>query len=430
MYQKALLGQTILLALCCTLTTPAWADVIVRIEGAAGEPNGSSASPAVAANASAIAFRSNASNLPANGAGGSLFVYETATRQIVALTPSANGSSDRPAISADGRYIAFETNATNIGDGINGEGSDVLRIDRQTGELRRASRALANVAANSAATAPAISADGRYVVFSSYASNLVTPAPTGGLGHLYQMDFQAGAVSLIDQNAQGSYGNKDATALEANAMSSDGNRLVFTTAAENLAEVNTGNVADVLVRSRDPQSGVVSFQNVNRSVQGVVGNLGSSRGSIAPGGRYVVFRSAATNISAPPSMSFLYVRDLLVNSVRAVALPAGYSSCDRARVNDLADVLMQCAPNAPATAIQLFLAPESGADPRLVSRNIVGVAGNQSSSNAFTMSADASVIAFESAATDLISLDGNSNPDVFLSADPGVLDRSFASGFE
>lgn len=425
-------GLSLAVAIFLTLATSVQATPItLRIQGPAGEPNGSSGWPAVSADGRSVAFRSNASNLPVNGAGGSLFVFDVGTRGIVALTPGANGSSDRASISADGRYIAFETNATNIGTGgSNGESTDVMRIDRQNGEILRASRAIGAVGANSAATTPAISADGRYVAFTSYATNLVSPAPTGGLGHLYLMDFNTGAVSLLDQTAQGVYGNKDAAALEANAMSSDGTRIVFTTEAENIATVNAGNVGDVLVRTRNPGTGAVTFENVNRNAAGAVGTLSSSRGSISPNGRYVVFRSQATNITPVPSMSGLYVRDLSANALFTVALPAGYNTCDRARVNDLGDVLMQCSPLAPATAIQLLYAPRDGGSPRLVSRNIVGTAGNQSSSFAFTMSADGGVIGFESAATDLIAVDQNSSPDVFVAGEPGVLDRLFADSFE
>ena len=352
------------------------------------------------------------------------------TRVITALTPTANGGSDRASISADGRFIAFETSATNIGDGVNGESSDIIRLDRQDGAFRRASRGLANAAANAGSEAPAISGDGRYVAFTSNASNLVAPAPTGGIEHLYLMDFQTGALTLVDQNAQGAYGNKDVTALETNAMSSDGSRLVFTTQAENLTTVNIGNVGDVLVRTRDPATGAVSFQNVNRSNSGAIGMLSSSRGSISPNGRYVVFRSAAGTITPVPSMSGLYVRDLNANTVVTVALPAGYNTCDRARISDLGDVLMQCAPNAPMTAIQLFVAPLNSSTPRLVTRNIVGVAGNLSSANTFAISADGGVIGFESAANDLIPVDTNNHTDVFLSGDARRLDGFFGDGFE
>jgi Tol biopolymer transport system component len=404
--------------------------IVVRAQGPLGEPNGSSNSPAVSPNGRVIAFRSNATNLLPAIASGSLYAMDVATRTITSLTPTANGGSDRPALSQDGRFIAFETNATNLGEGPNGEGNDIVRIDRQTGQIRQASRALQNAAANAGAASPAISGDGRYVAFTSYATNLVSPAPTGGLNHLYVVDFNTLAVTLVDQTAQGVYGNKEVTALETNAMSADGRRLVFHTQAENLTAVNAGNVGDVLVRHFNPANGQVTFENVNRSVAGAVGTLSSSRGSISPNGRYVVFRSSAANITPVMSMSGLYVRDLDANTLTTVALPAGYTTCDRARVADNGDVLMQCAPMAPATAIQLFVAPVNGATPRLISRNIVGTAANLSSFNTFAISADGAIVTFESGASDLIPVDTNSNVDVFVAGDSGILDRFFADGFE
>ena len=78
----------------------------------------------------------------------------------------------------------------------------------------------------------------------------------------------------------------------------------------------------------------------------------------------------------------------------------------------------------------LLVAPFNGSAPRLVTRNIVGSAGNQSSANTFAISADGGVVAFESASTDLIWIDTNNNTDVFISGEPDVLDRLFNNGFE
>jgi Tol biopolymer transport system component len=406
------------------------ATVVRRVQRVDAEPNGGSGSAIVSQDGRYIVMRSTATNIATQGVATGLVLLDMGTQQVRSLVPTANGGSDHPALSTNARFIAFESSATNIGDSTNGEGTDIIRLDRDSGQFRHANRALNNVGANAAAVSPAISGDGRYVVFTSYATNLVTPAPTGGLAHLYQMDFQTGAVTLLDKTAQGVYSTKDIAELEASAMSADGTRIVFTTQAENLATVNAGNVSDVLVLTRNLQTGAASFQNVNRSTQGAVGTLSSARGSISPNGRYVVFRSGAANITSPQSMSGLYLRDLDANTLTAVPLPVGSQTCDRAHVADTGQVVMQCSPMAPATAIQIFVATPGQPNPRLVSQNVVGFPANQSSANRFAIAADASVIAFESAATDLIAVDSNSSIDVFVSADSKRFDGLFIDSFE
>ena len=427
------LRRTLLATLwCAALPLAATAEpLVMRVQRPLTEPNGWSEAPAISADGRSIVFSTLATNIshPA-GTGASLMAFDVGTGHIVPLTAGENGRSTWASVSSTGRYVAFETTSTNIGSGgADGDGTDVMRLDRQTGAITRVSATSSGIAADGPAQRPAISGDGRYVVFASYASNLLAADIGDGLVHLYERDLQTGTTRMADATAAAA-GDGDADQLEANALSADGSRLVFTTAAENLASVFDGNVSDVLVRTRHPQTGAISFQNVNRSAGGAVGTSSSSRGSISPNGRYVVFRSAATELLPNPSLSGLYVRDLDTNTVHGVALPVGYHACDRARVTNQGDVLMQCSPLAPATAIQLFVAALGQNAPRLVSRNIIGWAANLSSDNAFTISANGELVAFESEATNLIASDTNGAPDVFVAAEAAVLYRLFANGFE
>lgn len=416
-----------------SLALPAAAEpIILRIEAPMTQPNGISAAPAVSANGRVVAFRSTATNLAAGTGTSTLFAYDIVLGSIDPLAPTANGNLFDPTISADGRYIAFETSANNLAPGIDSSFNDVLRLDRDSGQFLRASQGFGGTQANGGSAHAAISGDGRFLAFTSLASNLVAPTTTGNRRHVYVADMSNGLVELATRSGEGIEGDRDSLALEANAMSSDGRRLVFTSQAENLAPVFAGNVSDVFVRSRDPNTGAVSFEMVNRSAAGALGTQSSSRGSISPNGRHVVFRSNATNLLVRQTGdSTLYVRNLDSGALRVLPLPTGYGSCDRARISDAGDVLMQCAPAiGGVTALQVFRVAAAGGAPQLMSFTPAGAPGNASSGQAFTLSADGSVMSIESAASDLVPGDTNVAGDVFIVADPAVFDRVFRDGFE
>jgi Tol biopolymer transport system component len=417
-------------ALGLTVQATMAAPITVRVEDPLFQPNASSGAPAVSADGSATAFVSSATNLVADPTTGGLFVYDRIADRIEALMPY--GGAQAPSISADGRFVAFVTDANNLAPGTDSQYFEVLRVDRSSGAFARVSPGFGGAAPNSSSETPAISRNGRWVAFSSYASNHVSPSTTPARRHIYLTDMDSGTVQLVTRAANGQEGDRDANPMEPNSMSSDGRRLVFSTGAENITPVFNGNVSDVIVMTRDLQTGAVSYQNVNRSIAGQVGTLSSDRGSISPNGRYVVFRTAAANILATgPGDSDLFVRDLDANSLRAVRLPAGFDACSRARVSDRGDVLMQCAPTSPATALQVFLAPASGAAPRLVTVDWCdGTAGSASSGQNMTFSADGRLIAVESLTTDLVPNDTNFASDVFLVAEQKDFDRLFADGFE
>lgn len=91
---------------------------------------------------------------------------------------------------------------------------------------------------------------------------------------------------------------------------------------------------------------------------------------------------------------------------------------------------MQCAPVAQGTALQVFVARRASGAVELQSASTSGAPGNGSAGQTFSISADGRLVAFESAASDHIVIDGNVSGDVFLRADAGVFDTLFADGYE
>jgi Tol biopolymer transport system component len=116
-----------------------------------------------------------------------------------------NGGSYQPAISADGRYVAFQSYSTNLVPEVTSSVAQVYVLDRRTGALRLASASAGGAPGNAASSDPAISADGRYVAFASKAGNLVG-APGSQLGDVYRKDMTTGAVARVSPVQSGSFG--------------------------------------------------------------------------------------------------------------------------------------------------------------------------------------------------------------------------------
>ncbi|HEX2907396.1 MAG TPA: hypothetical protein VHO69_11080, partial [Phototrophicaceae bacterium] len=212
--------------------------------------NGMSYDPAISANGQVVAFSSTATNLVANDTNGysDIFVRDlaagTTTRVSVATGGAeASNQSYSPAISADGRYIAFTSYADNlVPNDNNPQHWDIFVHDRQNGETTRVSVASNGTQGNNySGGRPAISADGHYVAFHSYASNLV-PGDTNTTGDIFVRDWQSGQTTRVSVTSDGTQANE----YSANhvALSADGRYVVFGSYASNLVPGDTNGTYD------------------------------------------------------------------------------------------------------------------------------------------------------------------------------------------
>src|SRR5437868_7579862 len=135
---------------------------------------------------------------------------------------------------------------------------------------------------------PVVSADGRFLVFTSRARNLV-PGGRGNGAHVYVRDMQGRTTKMVDLNENGSEANDDSVGP---SVSADGQVIAFTSAASNL--VSGDNVADLSVFVRDLRRG--TSERVSVSSEGLQANAMSFRATICADGRFVTFTSAATNL--------------------------------------------------------------------------------------------------------------------------------------
>lgn len=214
--------------------------------------NKDSESPALSANGAVVAFASEASNLVATDPDpkSDVFAYDIASQATTLVSAAAGGAkgdqpSYLPAVSATGRYIAFSSVATNLVADDENATFDIFRKDRQTGAIVRASLSPSGAEANNASQYPTMSSDGRYVAFESLASNLY-PADVNSEWDVFRRDLQTGKTDLASRRWTGiATGNKGSGGA---AISDDGRVVGFNSDSTDLVPGDTNAAEDVFVR--------------------------------------------------------------------------------------------------------------------------------------------------------------------------------------
>jgi hypothetical protein len=168
--------------------------------------------------------------------------------------------------------------------------TDVFVRDRLTGMTQRMSVDSSGHQANNESQYPSISTDGRYVVFGSYASNLV-PGDNNGIYDAFVHDCQLGVTERVSVDSSGGEGN-NRHGSSWPSISDDGRYVAFVSDASNLVPADTNGTADVFVRDR--QLGTTERVSVDSG--GAQGNDSSSAPSMFAGTRYILFTSAASNL--------------------------------------------------------------------------------------------------------------------------------------
>lgn len=169
--------------------------------------------PRLSADASAVAFASPASNFAPGDTNGELDVFVTDLRtggtervSVASDGAQADSFSLTPTLSSDGRWVGFNSGATNLVPGDTNQQTDGFVHDRRTGTTERLSVASDGTQGNGLSSAPALSADGRYAVFNSDADNLV-PGDTNNTTDVFVRDRRTGTTSRISQGPDGGPGD-------------------------------------------------------------------------------------------------------------------------------------------------------------------------------------------------------------------------------
>jgi hypothetical protein len=213
-----------------------------------------------------------------------------------------NGYSVDAAMSSDGRFVAFDSFASNLVPGDTNGTDDIFVHDRQTGATERVSVDSAGGQANDSSGTPATSTDGRFVAFTSSASNLV-PGDTNDVSDIFVHDRQTGATERVSVDSAGGQANDRSGA---SAISGDGRFVAFGSDSSNLVSGDTNGARDVFVHDR--QSGATERVSVDSA--GIQGKANSRNPAISGDGRYVAFDSDTSTLVAGDTNG---ARDLFVH---------------------------------------------------------------------------------------------------------------------
>jgi Tol biopolymer transport system component len=205
---------------------------------------------------------------------------------------SANQRSGIPRISRDGSRLAFDSAASNLVPGGQNRHDQVFLATLGTGEILRVSQATDGAQANNANIAYdgtiAMSRDGRFVVFSSYASNLVQQDSNGKVD-VFLHDVERRTTVRVSESADGREG--DGNSVQP-SISSDGITIAFASEATNLVADDQNGVKDVFVHDRARGT----TERVTRGWTGSEANGASDFAAVDGSGRFVAFASSATNL--------------------------------------------------------------------------------------------------------------------------------------
>jgi subtilisin family serine protease len=326
------------------------------------------------------------SNLRVNDVGGTneelvvyrtdlgLYVYDVLTKQntLLSVTNSglpADGYSEDAAISENGRWVVYSSFAKNLVPGDVDNNADIFLLDRSTAQVESITRKALGFQGNFDSLSPTISNDGRYIVFMSDATNLVTD-DTNGVGDVFLYDRENNSIKLVSRSAMGTQSNASSLSPR---LSRDGSTIVFQSLASNLVDDDnngsndlfTVDIGSLLLTKLDiPFRTNLGFQNLSPTISG--------------DGQYIVFVSNGLTTSTTASMRDVYVYDRMDGGDATSGL---------------------------ATRLRRISGTFDGSS-------------NNGNSNAPSISSDGSIVVFDSLSTKLISGDTNQRQDVFKSPNP------------
>ncbi|MCB2185203.1 MAG: hypothetical protein KQJ78_02215 [Deltaproteobacteria bacterium] len=315
-----------------------------------------------------------------------------------------------------GRWVAFYTRAENLTP-LDGSGHlDVFVRDRATGQTVCATLNAAGTATgNHDSWTPMVSWDGRQVVFSSEATDLVAPATVNE--QVFLRDLETGAASVVSQSTGGVTGNGYSRYPR---FSGNGRQVVFNSLADNLVAGDLNGRNDVF--ARDLQNNTTTL--VSLAFNGAQGNDNSLWPDVSGDGRYVVFRSAATNlVPGGTTNQQIFRRDTVNDTTELVSCTAGGvaadADCDRPHISADGNLVVfeSSAGNLAADGnngfADAYAKNLTTGEVILVSRAADGGAGNGDSVKP-AISADGASVVFASDASNLTSDDNPGYRDVFV----------------
>jgi Tol biopolymer transport system component len=408
----------------------------VSVDSAAHEAHGPSWRPSLSADGRYVAFYSFAPDLAPGGGEpydvyADVFLHDRVTAQTTCITTGADSHSGDPGLSADGRWVVFGSYATNLVPGDTNLAPDVFLHDRTSGTTIRVSVDSAGGQANSGAGPGAISADGRFVAFESVSSNLV-PGDTNSASDIFVRDLQSGSTTLVSASSAGVAGNLDSFKPQ---LSADGRFVALESQASSLVAGDTNGLPDIFVRDRL----LGTTARVSLGFQGVEGNGECHQPSISADGRFVAFESGSDNLVVNDinAARDIFVHDRQIGTTLRASVASngvqGNFDCFRPEISaDGRFVAFFSAddtfvpPDLNTTGDVFVHDLQSGATER-VSVDSLGAEAFDDVSENPAISGDGRFVAFESRAHNLVRDDLNQVQDIFVRDRAGIPYSPFVS---
>jgi Tol biopolymer transport system component len=270
---------------------------------------------------------------------------QNGTADLVSVDSNGTGANNGcwwPSISADGRFVAWDSEATNLVSADTNRASDVFVHDRQSGATERMSVDDSGAQGAGWSSSASISADGRYVAFASTAWNLV-PGDANGASDVFLHDRQTGKNELLSVDASGAQGDGPSGPP---SLSADAQWVAFPSFATNLVAGDANGFSDVFLRDR--RTGTNRLMSVDSS--GVQGDKNSGTSALASSGRFVVFMSDADNLVAGDTNA---LADVFVHDSGPPVPVASAVFPDRTRFDTPANVTVAGSAFLAGTSLQL-----------------------------------------------------------------------------
>jgi len=376
----------------------------VSVDSGGAQANGGSNHDQISGDGRYVVFESAATNL-AGGTGG-LFLKDRQTGAVTRVGVDGENAS----ISNDGRFIAFDSGATTEVSGDTNGFFDIFVFDRQSGLTTLVSVDSSGAQGNGDSMGTAISGDGRFVAFSSDASNLVS-GDTDGVGDIFVHDNQSGTTERVSVASNGTEANAGSFDM---SISGDGRIVVFTSSATNLVSGDTNGKRDIFARDR--QTGITTRISVNSNGEQADG--GGASPATSGDGRYVVFLSDSGNLDPRADdyrgKDLVYVHDrqigqTILASVASDGLILTVGLLDQPTISS----------NGRYVAFSFYDKGDNNGIMNIWVRDLQTgesrkAAGGNDSSFGSSLSSDGKFVAFWSGASNLIGGDTNGASDIFV----------------
>ena len=350
------------------------------------------------------------------------YVHDRVTGETVLVTVSASGKTPNDgmesiSISGDGRYVAYSTDATNLMPDDRNRAADVFVYDRETATTRLISRNPDGQPANGHSGGAVLSRDGRHAVYHSNAKDLVE-GDRGGRWGVVRTDLVTGTTIVVSLRPDGRRPRDGSDAMD---VSADGRIVTYRTDSDDIAPGDDNGKYDVF--AYDVETGTTEV--VSRAPDGSVAAGNSGSGSISDDGRFITFVSDAPDVVPPDTLGHydVYRLDRASGEIQRVTVgtggdPAnGWSGRPTISADGTVIAFVSEATDLGAggvdDVIDVFVTDLADGTTEIVTRGRRGGPPNGPGEYPF-ISGDASVVAYQSDATNLVRRDDNHAQDVFV----------------